>query len=117
MDIQEIVSGIASSQAFQDVASKVGVSPDQAQTMLHGVLDHVEAGGALESTAETVAAKAGIDPGLVQQFLPSVLPLLQGHAENASEGVQGVLGRMIGSVGGAEGLLGLAKGLFGQHRE
>ncbi|MEP6967812.1 MAG: hypothetical protein ABI906_07005, partial [Pseudomonadota bacterium] len=65
----------------------------------------------------------GIDPGLVQRFLPSVLPLLQGHAENASEGVQGLLGRMIGSVGGesggggAEGLLGLAKGLFGQHRE
>jgi len=79
---------------------------------------------------EGLAAKAGISPDMVQQFLPHVMPLLQGHAENASDGVQGMLGGLMGSVGGllggaggagdvaesagaSSGLVGLVKGLFG----
>jgi hypothetical protein len=55
--------------------------------------------------------------------------LLQGHAENASEGVQGVLGGLMGSLQnspaasmlgqvekqGGSGLGGLIGGLFGKH--
>jgi hypothetical protein len=130
MDIAEIVAGLGSGQALQDVAAKVGVPPDQAQAMLQGVLEHVSAGAPLEGMAETVAGRAGVDPGIVQHFLPQVMDLLQGHSENASEGVQGVLGSLMGSLqgGGFAALLsvldanqngsitdeamGLAQGLF-----
>ena len=131
MDIQEIAAGIGSGQALQDVAGKLGLSPDQAQTALHGVLEHVSNGGPMEGMAEGVAARAGISPEQVQQFLPSVMGLLQGHSENASEGVQTALSGIMGSLqnsplGGllsgfdankdgsvADEALGLAKGLFG----
>lgn len=101
MDIQEIVSGIGSSQALQDAAAKAGVDPSQAQSMLQGVLEHVNSGGEVEGMAEGVAAKIGVDPSMVQQFLPSVMGLLQGHSENASEGVQGVLGALINNLQGS----------------
>lgn len=131
MDIQEIAAGIGSSQALQDVAGKLGISTDQAQNALQGVLQHLDGGGSVENIAETVAAKAGIDPAQVQQFLPSVLGLLQGHAENANEGVQGALTGIMGSLqnspfgGLLSGLdankdgsvvdeaMGMVKGLFG----
>ena len=125
MDIQEIMSGIGSSQALQDAAGKAGVDPAQAQSMLQGVLEHVSSGSPLEGMAEGVAGKVGVDPSLVQQFLPSILGLLQNHSANASEGVQGVLGGIIGSLQGsaagaapggaslADEAMGLAKGLFG----
>lgn len=98
--------------------------------MLQGVLEHVSAGAPLEGMAETVAGRAGVDPGIVQQFLPQVMGLLQGHSENASAGVQGVLGSLMGSLQGggfaallsgldanqngsiADEAVGLAEGLF-----
>jgi hypothetical protein len=78
---------------------------------------------------EGVAAKVGVEPDQVQQLLPNVMGLLQGHAENASEGVQGMLGGLMGSLQNspAAGLLdraageagsalqGLVGGLFGKH--
>jgi hypothetical protein len=130
MDIAEIASGIGASDALQQAAEKAGMDPSQAQAALQGVLEHVDATGSTEGMVEGVAAKAGISPSLVQAFLPSVLGLLQGHAANASEGVQGVLGGIIGSLqntsaGGflsrfdankdgsvADDALGLVKGLF-----
>ena len=112
MDIREIVAGIASSGALGDAANQAGLDPNQAQNALHGVLEHFGGGGSLEGVAEAVAAKAGISQVQVQAFLPQVLPLLQGHAANANEGLQGVLGGLINSVSGG-GLGGLAKGLFG----
>jgi hypothetical protein len=113
MDIQEIVAGIGSSDALNTAASQAGLDPTQAQAALHGVLEHFTNGGSLEGLAETVAGRAGISADQVQAFLPQVLPLLQGHSENASEGVQSVLGGVISSLSGGGGLAGLAKGLFG----
>lgn len=131
MDIGEIVAGIGSSSALQDVAGKVGISPDQAQAAIQGVLQHVSSGESMEGLVESVAAKAGLDPAQVQQFLPSVMGLLQGHADNASEGVQSTLTGIMGSLqnspmgGLLSGLdankdgsvvdeaMGLVKGLFG----
>jgi len=63
--------------------------------------------------ADAVAGRTGISPEQVQAFLPQVLPLLQAHSDNASEGVQSVLGGVISSMSGGGGLAGLAKGLFG----
>lgn len=120
MDIQSIVSAIASSPALEAVAAKVGVTPEQAQAMLHSVLTHVDNGGAAETAAEPVAAKTGIDPGVVQRFLPMIAPLLAGHAQNAPQEAQGGLAGLIGALGGpggwasADGLAGLAEGLFSQ---
>jgi hypothetical protein len=113
MDIQEIVSGIASSGALGDAASQAGLEPGQAQDALHGMLEHFNNGGSLEGAAEAVAARAGITPEQVQAFLPQVLPLLQGHAANANEGVQSILGGVISSLSAGGGPSGLAKGLFG----
>jgi hypothetical protein len=131
MDIHEIVAGIGSSSALKDAAAKVGINPEQAQSALQGVLQHVSAGQPMEGMVENVAAKAGIDQAQVQQFLPSIMGLLQGHAENASEGVQATLSGLMGSlqsspVGGllsgldankdgsvVDDALGMVKGLFG----
>jgi hypothetical protein len=129
MDIQEIVAGIGSSGALNGVAAKVGMSPDQAQGALQGVIEHVTEGRPLDGMVEGVAAKVGAQPDQVQQFLPSVMGLLQGHAENADEGVQGMLGGIMGELqhspaasmlGQGEGqggsaLQGLIGGLFGKH--
>src|SRR6516164_5502003 len=98
MDIQEIVAGIGSSDALRGVAERIGMSPDQAQGALQGVIEHVTAGQPLEGMVEGVAAKAGVAPAQVEQFLPNVMGLLQGHAENASEGMQGMLGGLMGSL-------------------
>jgi len=129
MDIQEIVAGIGSSDALKGVAAKIGMSPDQAQGALQGVIEHVTQGRPMDGMVEGVAAKVGADPDQVQQLLPNVMGLLQGHAENASEGVQGMLGGLMGELqhspaanllgqGEAEapsGLSGLIGGLFGKH--
>ena len=125
MDIAEIVVGIGSSGALQGAASKAGVDPTQATDMLHGILAHVNDGGQLEGMAESVAGRVGVDPSLVQQFLPQVMGLLQGHSENAAEGVQGMLGSLMGSFGGAlsggqggslaSEAMNLAGGLFGKR--
>jgi hypothetical protein len=132
MDIQEIVAGIGSSSALQDVAAKVGMTPDQAQNALQGVLQQVSAGGSLEGGLEGIAAKTGLDPAMIQQFLPSVMGLLQGHAANAEEGVQTTLSGLMGSLQGSpfggllagldankdgsvvDDVLGMAKGFFGK---
>lgn len=129
MDIQEIVSGIGSSDALKGLAERIGLSPDQAQGALQGVIEHVTAGHPLDGMVEGVAAKTGIEPDQVQQLLPNVMGLLQGHAENANEGVQGMLGGLMGSLqnspaasllGHGQGdagsaLEGLVGGLFGKH--
>lgn len=132
MDIQEIVAGVGSSEALQGVAAKLGMSPDQAQAALQGVLQHVSAGGQIEGMVDSVAAKTGVDPSLVQQLLPSVMGLLQGHAENASEGVQTTLTGLMGSLQNSpfgsllsgldankdgsvvDDALGMVKGMFGR---
>jgi hypothetical protein len=132
MDIQEIVAGIGASGALQDTAARLGMSPDQAQSALQGVLEHVSAGRPLEGMAENVAGRVGVDPAQVQQFLPSVMGLLQNHADNAGEGVQATLAGLMSSLQGspfggllsgldankdgsiADEAIGLVKGLF--HR-
>jgi hypothetical protein len=110
MDIREIVAGIGSSTALQEAAAKIGIRPDQAQTALQGVLQHVSAGQPMEGMVEEIAAKVGIDPAQVQQFLPSIMGLLQGHADNASEGVQATLAGLLGSLQGSP-ISGLLSGL------
>lgn len=135
MDIQEIVAGIGSSGALQQAAGKAGVSPDQAQALLAGVLEHVSAGQPMEGVIGGLAARAGVDPAQVEQFLPSVMGLLQDHRENAPEGVQTTLSGLMGALQGSPvaGLLagldankdgsvvddavGLVKGLFGGKRD
>jgi hypothetical protein len=129
MDIQEIVAGIGSSDALKGVAQRIGLSPDQAQGALQGVIEHITAGQPLEGMVEGVAAKTGVAPDQVQQLLPNVMGLLQGHSENASEGVQGMLGGLMESLHSSPaanlfeqgegqagpGLSGLIGGLFGKH--
>jgi hypothetical protein len=128
MDIQEIVSGIGASDALKGVAARIGLSPDQAQSALQGVIEHVTAGHTAEGLVEGVAARVGADPEQGQQLLPHVMGLLQGHSENAAEGVQGMLGGLMGALrnapaagvlgqGEGEGgsaLRGLVGGLFGK---
>ena len=116
MDIREIVAGIGSTGALGQAADQAGLDPSQAQDALHGVLEHFNNGGSLESVAESVAGRCGISPDQVQAFLPQVLPMLQAHSQNADEGVQSMLGGIMNSMGGGGalgGLGGLAKGLFG----
>ncbi len=124
MDIQSLVSSIASGGALNDMAAKAGLSPDQAQAALHGVLDHATGGGLAEDLVGNVAAKTGLDPSQIQQFLPSVMGLLQGHAANAPDG--GGLAGILGSLGGGAaaggdqaaapgaGIMGMISGLFGK---
>jgi hypothetical protein len=134
MDINAIVAGIGSSQALQDAAAKAGVDPAQAQGMLSGILQHVNDGADLEGMAEGIAGKVGVQPDQVQRFLPLVMGLLQGHSANASEGVQGLLGSLIGAFQGramnsllsgfdtnksgsiADEAIGLAAGLLGKKQ-
>lgn len=131
MNIQEIVAGIGSNSALQAAAGKAGISPDQAQAALQGVLEHVSAGQPADGVVESVAARAGIDPAQVQQVLPSILGALQQHAANAPEGAGGGLSGLLGSLqssplGGllagldankdgsvVDDALGMVKGLFG----
>jgi hypothetical protein len=129
MDIQEIVAGIGSSDALRGIAAKIGMSPDQAQGALQGVIEHVTAGQPMEGMVDGVAAKVGAQPEQVQQLLPNVMGLLQGHAQNADEGVQGMLGGLMGELQhspaagmlghdegqASSGLSGLIGGLFGKH--
>ncbi|HEY3798381.1 MAG TPA: hypothetical protein VGL58_08505 [Caulobacteraceae bacterium] len=98
MNLMDIVNGVSSSGALQDAASQAGVDPSQAQTLLQGVLEHVNNGGSLDEAADAVAAKVGVDPALVQQFLPQVAGLLQGHAANAPDEAQGLIGGLLGAL-------------------
>jgi hypothetical protein len=122
MDLQAIAASTGGSDALTAAAGQAGLAPDQAQSVLQGVLEHAAEGGGAEGMVDAVAGKTGIDPAQIQAFLPQVMPLLQGHADGAGD--QGMLGGLLGSVGGllgsgggsAEGgggLLGLASGLFG----
>ena len=133
MDIQEIAAGIGSSAALQSVAQRLGMTPDQAQSVLQGVLQHASTGGSVEGMAEDVAANTGVPPAQVQQFLPEVMGLLEGHAQNAPEGVLAGLSGLMGSLQGSpfggllsgldankdgsivDDVLGMAKGLFGDR--
>jgi hypothetical protein len=101
MDIQDIVAGLGSNPGLRDLAGKFGISPDQAQSALQGVLAHLDDGGSIETMAESVAAKAGLDPALVQKLLPDVTGLLQGHVEGASADVQSALSGVLGSLRGS----------------
>jgi hypothetical protein len=120
MDLQGILSSIGGSDALTAAADQAGIAPDQAQSVLQGVLEHADSGGAPEGVVDAVAGKTGLDPAQIQAFLPQVMPLLQGHAD--ATGDQGGLGGLLGSVGGllggggasgGGGLMGLAAGLFG----
>jgi len=131
MDIRELTAGIASNPALIDAAGRAGVNPDQAQSMLQGVLEHATAGGDVAGMAEGIAAKVGVQPDQVQQFLPCVMGLLQSHSQTAPAGVQGGLSGLVSSLqssplggvlsgadpgqGGsiADKAMGLVKGLFG----
>jgi len=124
MDLQGILSSIGGSDALANAAGQAGLAPDQAQSVLQGVLEHAAGGGDSEGMIDAVAGKTGVDPSQIQAFLPQVMPLLQAHADGAAVGDQGMLGGLLGSVGGllgggpgpAEGgggLMGLASGLFG----
>ena len=117
MDINDILSALGSSGALQKAASAAGVSPDDAQTMLSGVLDHAQSGGAMDAVGDAVAAKTGLDPATVNQFLPMAAQLLQGHADATGDqsGLSGLLGALGGGGEGGGGLLGMAAGLFGSR--
>jgi hypothetical protein len=120
MDLQGILSSIGGSDALSAAAGQAGIAPEQAQSVLQGVLEHAANGGAPEEVVDAVAGKTGLDPAQIQAFLPQVMPLLQGHAD--ATGDQGGLGGLLGSVGGllgggagGGGLAGLAAGLFGDR--
>jgi hypothetical protein len=99
MDLAGIVSQIQSSGALGSAAQDAGVHPDNASGILRGLLEHAQEGGAAEGMIETVAAKAGVSPQQVEAFLPQIMPLIQGHAQNAPQ-TQSGLGGLMGSLGG-----------------
>lgn len=131
MNIEELASNIGSSGALNAVATRLGMTPDQAQATLQGVLQHVSTGAPAGDAVEGVAARAGVAPAQVEQFLPEVMGLLKRHADSVPEGVQGRVSGLLGSLtssplgGMLSGLdankdgsivddaLGMAKGLFG----
>lgn len=110
MDINDIISGISSSGALNSAATRAGIDPTAAQSMLSGVLDHVASGGSTADIGAVVAEKTGLDAGMVERFLPIAVSLLQKHAD--ANGEQGGLGGLLGALGGAGGPLGMAAGLF-----
>jgi hypothetical protein len=117
MDLEGILSSIGGSDAFTAAAGQAGLAPDQAQSVLQGVLEHAASGGAPEGVVDAVAGKTGLDPAQIQAFLPRVMSLLQGHADATGDlggpgGLLGSIGGLLGGGGGG-GLAGLAAGLFG----
>jgi hypothetical protein len=127
MDLQGLLSSIGGSDALSAAAGQAGIEPDQAHSVLQGVLEHATSGGGADGIVDAVASKTGLDPAQIQAFLPQVMPLLQGHAD-AAGGDQGGMGGLLGAVGGmlggggeaagqasgGGGLMGLVSGLFGK---
>jgi hypothetical protein len=100
MELGNLLSGLRGNPALSQAADQAGLDPGQAHSALQGVVEHVCGGGRVEEAADAVAARVGVSPEQVQALLPQVLPLLQGHAADASGDAQGELGGLIGRLGG-----------------
>jgi hypothetical protein len=96
MNLTDVLSGLRGSEGLNQAADQAGLDPGQAHDAMHGVLEHLAAGGGVEEAANVVAGKLGVSPDQVQALLPQILPLLQGHAEGATGEAQGMLGGLIG---------------------
>jgi hypothetical protein len=99
-------------------AGQAGLDHGQAQGALHGMMEHLVAGGEVTQIADAVAARVGISPAQVQAFLPMALSLLQGHAQTTTDpaaqaGLGGILGPLGGLLGGQGGGTGGLGGLLG----
>ena len=100
MELGNLLSGLRGNPALSQAADQAGLDPGQAHDAMQGIVEHVCSGGAVDEVADVVAARIGVSPEQVQAFLPQVLPLLQGHAADASGETQGELGGLIGRLGG-----------------
>ena len=97
MDIGGIVSQLESNGALHPAAQSAGVQPQQAGSILQGVLEHFDRGGAPEGMVASVASRVGVSPQQVEALLPQVLPLLEGHAQSTGGSAPG-LGGLLGSL-------------------
>ena len=97
MDIGGIVSQLESNGALHPAAQSAGVEPQQAGSILQGILEHFDGGGAPEEMAESVASRVGVSPQQVEALLPQVMPLLEGHAQSTGDSQPG-LGGLLGSL-------------------
>jgi hypothetical protein len=99
------------------IAAKFGIDPAVAQQAVAAL---ASAHGQPGDTVDTAAAQTGLDSGMLGQIashlggaesLGALSQLVQGHPE-----AQGILGAFTGQggEGAASGVLGMAKGLFGQ---
>jgi len=77
MDLQGILSSIGGSDALTAAAGQAGLAPDQAQSVLQGVLEHAAGGGGADGVIDAVAGKTGLDPSQIQAFLPQVIEMLK----------------------------------------
>ena len=97
MDIGGIISQLQSNGALHPAAQAAGVEPQKAGSILQGILEHFDAGGAPEGMAESVASRFGVSPQQVEALLPQVMPLLEDHAQSTGESAP-ALGGLLGSL-------------------
>jgi len=98
-----LLSQLGSNVDVQNMAAKVGISPEQAESAITALAQaHPEPG----DTVQTAAQNTGLSTDVLQQIV--------GHI-----GGEGALGRFAGLLneqGGLSGLSGLASSLFGGSR-
>ncbi len=103
---------MTASGALPEAAARAGVDPSEAETVLAGILAHIDAGGRIAGLGDAVAAKTGLDASKIEAFLPQVLPLIQGHAAAAPEAGRELMSAFIKAAGAGGGLAGMLGGLF-----
>ena len=96
-----LLGQVAENVDIAGLATKVGISPEQAAQAVQALgLAHTAPG----DTVTTAAAQTGLSPAILQQIV--------GHI--GGEGSLGRFAQLLGD-GGAGGLLGQLGGLFGKH--
>ena len=101
-----------------NMAAKVGISPDQAETAVSALADAHPHDG---DTVQTAAANTGIDPAVLQQIVGHIggegsLGQFASMIEQNPQAMEMASG-LLGKIPGASGLLGMAGSLFGNKSE
>ncbi|THD36634.1 MAG: hypothetical protein E7773_06400 [Sphingomonas sp.] len=107
--LDSILGQVGSNVDIKNLAEKVGISPEQAESAVAALAKaHPQPG----DTVDAAAASTGLDSGILSQIV--------GHI--GGEGALGQFASMLGGAGGNEGggimdkIGGLAGGLFGGEK-
>jgi hypothetical protein len=120
MSLFDSLLGKAESLDLGALAQQVGLNEDELKAGGESLLAKL-ASGDHDATSATVAtaAETGIDPSKLQALLPALSSALGSagadDAEGTFAGIAGKLGGLLPSGGLADGIGGLAKGLFGKE--